>query len=86
MKKKKKKVGSKKERDFLSRNIVRYKREDTLVPLFTKRFSLPPSAKEMRFSDSAALPCIFKDPCANHSVFNGMERRSVPHLQKSDRT
>ncbi|KYN21533.1 hypothetical protein ALC57_06147 [Trachymyrmex cornetzi] len=43
--------------------------------LFTKRFSLPPPAKEMRFSDSAAFSCIFKGvPRANLSISNSAER------------
>ncbi|KYN35771.1 hypothetical protein ALC56_09884 [Trachymyrmex septentrionalis] len=43
--------------------------------LFTKRFSLPPPAKEMRFSDSAAFSCIFKGvPRANLSISNSVER------------
>jgi len=33
--------GSKKERDFLSRNIARYKEEDTLVPYSQKDFHCP---------------------------------------------
>lgn len=33
--------GSKKERDFLSRNIVRYKGEDMLVPYSQKDFHCP---------------------------------------------
>lgn len=35
--------GSKKERDFLSRNIVRYKGEDTLVRYIHKKIFIAPA-------------------------------------------
>ncbi|KYN04357.1 hypothetical protein ALC62_05123 [Cyphomyrmex costatus] len=63
--------GSKEEKVFFSRNIVRR----YACTLFTKRFSLPPPAKQMRFSDSAAFSCIFKGVArANLPIFNSAER------------
>lgn len=52
--------GSKKERDFFSRNIVHYKGEDTLVPYSQKDFHCSRRRRRWDFLIARVIPCIFK--------------------------